>query len=373
MKRRIPLVFLLLAFAFAPLPALSQDGSTHGGTTDTLGSPSSAAGLSFLPLPIIFYTPETGIAGGAALLIVERVPDQLTRPSSLMLDMIYTQRKQIIVEAYPILHLGGGTYHLLGAMAFSRYPQKFYGIGNSTPDSLEELYTSRTARFGLDALRTVVKHVDLGFSVYFEERALTDLDPQGSLVSKTIPGSDGGTTLGLGVIARWDTRDNEFAPLGGRFYQFTWRKASPALGSDFDFTHMTADLREYIRTGEASVLGAQLLATSVTGHAPFYLLARLGGASSMRGYYEGRYRDMLLLAGQVEYRFPLIWRIRGSAFVGIGDVAPTLSGFALRTVKPTYGFGIRYVFDPLARLNVRFDMGFGRDASGVYMTVHEAF
>jgi outer membrane protein assembly factor BamA len=291
----------------------------------------------------------------------------------VIVDVIYTQKRQVILEAYPRLHLGNPGYHLLGEIKFSRYPEKFFGIGNDTPERLEELFTSRMFRLAVDALRDLWDGIDAGISTYYETRTLFDLDSHGLLIPATIRGSRGGTTMGLGLIARWDTRDNEFAPLNGRFYQLTWKRSSPKIGSDFDFSYLTADLREFFPLGDESVLGIQALATLVGGEAPFYLLAELGGSNSMRGYYEGRYRDDVSLATQAEYRFPLLARLRGSAFVGIGDVARTLSGFTLRMAKPTYGFGLRYVYDPRARLIIRVDMGFGRGSSGLYVTVHEAF
>jgi outer membrane protein assembly factor BamA len=111
----------------------------------------------------------------------------------------------------------------------------------------------------------------------------------------------------------------------------------------------------------------------INGSAPFHKLAALGGQSMMRGYYEGRYLGNKLLAGQVEYRIPIYWRFGAVAFAGAGDVASTMSRFNLHDLKPSYGFGIRYVFNPDEKLSLRLDFGFGRNTSGVYITAAEAF
>ncbi len=92
----------------------------------------------------------------------------------------------------------------------------------------------------------------------------------------------------------------------------------------------------------------------------------------MRGYYEGRYRDKKLLVVQTEYRFPIVWRFGGVLFAGAGDVAPTLGQFALQTIKPSYGFGLRYMFDPLEKMRIRIDFGWGKGTSGMYVTANEA-
>ena len=61
------------------------------------------------------------------------------------------------------------------------------------------------------------------------------------------------------------------------------------------------------------------------------------------------------------------------AFAGVGGVAPALSQFAVNTTRATYGFGLRYLFDPIEKLNIRIDFGFGKNTSGLYITANEAF
>ena len=143
-------------------------------------------------------------------------------------------------------------------------------------------------------------------------------------------------------------------------------------GSDFKFSNFSLDVRHYFNIGGMSTLALQALAVVTSGTPPFYLLPELGGPNIMRGYYEGRYRDKKLLVMQTEYRIPIIWRFGGALFAGVGDVAPTLSRFALNTVKSSYGFGLRYLFDPVEKMSVRIDFGFGKGTSGMYITANEA-
>ena len=112
----------------------------------------------------------------------------------------------------------------------------------------------------------------------------------------------------------------------------------------------------------------------VTGSAPFYDLALIGGDRVMRGYLYGRYRDKAYYAVQAEYRLPnIVWRFGLVLFGGFGDVAPKLSKMEIATVKPTYGFGIRFRFDELQKLDLRADVGFGKGTSGIYFSVNQAF
>ena len=70
---------------------------------------------------------------------------------------------------------------------------------------------------------------------------------------------------------------------------------------------------------------------------------------------------------------PLWKRIGLVGFAGFGDVADKISHFDLENFKHSVGFGLRYLFSPKERLNIRLDFGFGSGTSGVYFTAAEAF
>ena len=93
----------------------------------------------------------------------------------------------------------------------------------------------------------------------------------------------------------------------------------------------------------------------------------------MRGYFFGRYRDRDYFAFQAEYR-QYFWRRFGFvAFAGFGDVARDLTALSLYRLKPTYGFGLRFLFNEDEKINLRADIGFGKDTNGVYFGIEEAF
>jgi hypothetical protein len=94
----------------------------------------------------------------------------------------------------------------------------------------------------------------------------------------------------------------------------------------------------------------------------------------MRGYFEGRYRDNIFATAQLEYRQYFWWRLSFVVFAGIGEVAPDLLSFRLRELKPSYGAGLRFLFNKEQRVNLRVDLGFGEDGnSGIYFGIEEAF
>ncbi|MCH7722691.1 MAG: hypothetical protein IIA49_06670 [Bacteroidetes bacterium] len=60
-------------------------------------------------------------------------------------------------------------------------------------------------------------------------------------------------------------------------------------------------------------------------------------------------------------------------FGGVGDVAPGVTKFTISTIKPSFGAGIRFRIDELQKLDLRLDVGFGRDTQGFYFSINQAF
>jgi outer membrane translocation and assembly module TamA len=84
-------------------------------------------------------------------------------------------------------------------------------------------------------------------------------------------------------------------------------------------------------------------------------------------------RDRQYVATQAEYRTPS-WRRMGlAAFVGAGEVAPSVTKFSVDGLHAAAGAGLRVMLSRQERLALRMDYGAGRGSSGFYVTVGEAF
>ena len=94
----------------------------------------------------------------------------------------------------------------------------------------------------------------------------------------------------------------------------------------------------------------------------------------MRGYFEGRYRDLTFMMLQMEYRQYFWWRLGFVVFGGVGDVADDLLNYTFEDLKYSYGLGLRFLFNQKEKVNIRIDLGFGQDGnSGLYFGVEESF
>jgi hypothetical protein len=93
----------------------------------------------------------------------------------------------------------------------------------------------------------------------------------------------------------------------------------------------------------------------------------------LRGYPAGRYIDMKMLATQVEYRRTLPWRLGVAVFGGLGEVAPTFSGFNAENILPSAGVGPRVMLSSKYHVNLRADFAWGKNGNTFSMGLGESF
>jgi outer membrane protein assembly factor BamA len=295
------------------------------------------------------------------------------RPSTLSPILIYTQEKQFFAQLKSVVYLKDESYLAELNFKLQDYPDKFFGIGPGAATTDRESYTSRSSSLAFTLQKKIRESLNIGIQYNYTQWKITDYESDSLLSSGTIPGSREGMLSGLNLIANLDTRDNIFAPGRGEWFVFNARFYNKVLGSDFNFNSLSIDLRKYFPLFSSHVLALRTVVRSQSGTVPFQELARLGGQYLMRGYYDGRFRDRNLAALQLEYRLPLFWRLGMVGFASAGNVADHWSRFDFNHLKYSYGFGFRYVFDRKEKIYIRIDFGFGKDESGFYLSVFEAF
>jgi outer membrane protein assembly factor BamA len=372
MKHRIWLFIPILAVFFL-CPPLSLPAQQAQDKTDAVPQKAS----SFVVLPVVYYSPETRWAGGIGGLCTFRLrgTEPQSRPSALSFIVLYTQNEQFTISAKPEIYLNNEMYFLTGNFEISRYPNKFFGIGNDTPDSFEEGFTPHQVSLEAALWKKIVpRHgIYAGLVYNFDHYSFDEFDPAGRLVTRAIPGSRGGTSSGFGLLFKWDDRDNVFTPSRGRQFSLSASLYNSLFASDFNYAKILLDLRQFFPMFGSHVLAVQGVLRTMAGTVPFIVLPKIGSDSIMRGYYSGRYRDKTMAAVQAEYRFPVWWRFGLVAFGGFGDVAKDLAHLAPGRFKLSGGWGIRFKVNPKEGATLRLDFGFGKGFSGMYLTAGESF
>ena len=325
--------------------------------------------------PVIYYTPETRLAFGIVGIHYFRLgrPAPPSRLSHYRFNFVRTQNKQSIAQIDYELYLSSGKFLFDGMAKYWLFPDRFYGIGNRNSDGGREEFTSSNWRLQLNLQRRRGKNFFAGLHLETFFMSMRKTENGGALAAGSVTGSNGGVLSGLGVFAKWDSRDNTFSAASGTYCALFLNFFTPALASDFTFTQMILDARKYFPLGANQVLAVQGVFESVWGECPFQTLPMFGGLNLLRGFYEGRYRDQNMLAVQAEYRRPLWGRFGFCGFAGAAQVQDKISRLALREFHVAWGIGLRYKFNRRENLNIRLDAGFAGSSPAFYLTFAEAF
>ncbi len=332
------------------------------------------------PIPVISYSTETSLLFGltkynAFKFKGEKIDsDAGIQPSSVNSLLYYTLNKQFKFNVETDLMLKDNKYNIKSRFTYLDFPELYFGTGNNTvKDSARNVLVRSLELLGGFEYKvlnnfyagisyTYLNYLDVSYTdtIYVEEG--DDLSENEGLQS------------GIGISLSYEGRDNRYNPYKGSYVIFRFNFFEKWLGSDFEFTKWSLDLRKYVSiVPEKLVLAGQLYTENVAGDVPIQALAFLGGTSRMRGIYEGRYRDFSSSSGQLEMRFPIFSIISGVMFGSIGQTAPDYSKYSFDQMHWAAGGGLRLMIDSKHRINIRLDYGISKDDSTIYFGFMEAF
>jgi hypothetical protein len=327
---------------------------------------------ALVPVPALFYGPETGFGGGAALLYTWPGPPA-EEPNQAGGILFYTQKRQLISALFTESGLGAGVYRLLASGSVRRYPDSYFGIGPDSEAGDEERYTPWDTELEAGFLRRLGPAFSAGPFYRFRYSALQETEAGGELESGLITGSDATRVSGGGLRLRYDSREGGFAPRRGSYVELKGSLYGHILGGSEGFGRLELDARQYIPLLSSQVLAVQAIADLSWGTVPFQELPALGGDMMLRGYLAGRYRDKVYTALQAELRVPLFWRLGGVLFASAGQVAPGLADLDFYAPKLAGGTGLRVLLNRSQNLNLRLDMAGSPEGPAFYIRAMEAF
>lgn len=263
-----------------------------------------------------------------------------------------------------------GRYRIDYHLYFYSFPADFWGIGYEMGDN--------------DANKSDMKRWQAQAEVSFLFRVADNfyIGPMASydyVIGKHIErpellqGMDQHTwNVGAGVSLVYDNRDNLTNPHRGIYLNINQMFRPGFMGNDYAFSTTAFRFDAYQRLGKGTVLAEDIGANLNFGNPSWGMMAELGGTHSMRGYYEGRYRDKYSLEATVELR-QHVWKRNGIVvWVGAGTIFPKFSALRSKQILPNAGVGYRWEFKK--NVNVRLDYGFGKSGqSGFLFNINEAF
>ena len=317
------------------------------------------------------YSSETKLSIGivaAGLYRMDRT-DSITQPSNVSIygDVSTTGFYLIGIRGDNIFP--NDKYRIDYNVYLYSFPTKFWGIGykNDINDSNKSNYDDFRVETNGNFLIKVANSLYIGPG--YEFKYIRAKNVENELLWEGKPLAT--TTVGLGFKAQYDTRDNLTAPTSGWYIGVEQRFCPRFLGNKSAFSSTEFHANYYHGVWRGGVLATRLHSRYSYGNVPWGLLSTLGGSSTMRGYYEGRYCDKGSLDVTVELR-QHVWRRSGLVvWAGAGYVFPDFSEVMICRTLPNFGIGYRWELKK--SVNIRLDYGIGRGESGIVFNVNEAF
>lgn len=332
------------------------------------------------------YSPELGVlfAGGGVWTFKTNPKDSTLLRSSMPFTLGYSTTGAINVQAKLTSYWLHDRIRFDMNAKFRDMPDNYFGIGYDVASTTKKsdsttAYQRRYWEFNPRLLYQFKKNHFFGaeFDVNSTEGSDESYGVQQDSIYTTYNSRP--RNVGLGAMYRYDDRDVPVDAYRGLYFDARVIIYSDDYGSQNSFTTYQLDLRKYFtikRPGRT--LACRFWFRYADGDVPYGEMSDIGGGSELRGYRSGQYRDdhgMMIVA---EYRH--VFRKKDGGLGKHGVVGWAGNGtifnstdrlFSYSTWLPNGGFGYRFAIEP--RINVRLDMGFGRNSSGFYFSFNQAF
>ena len=334
---------------------------------------SKAMDFSVLPGP--FYNPDLKFGIGFSAAGLYKVDDSdEAKISTLTINGYGSSNASfgVVIDNKMLFNGDRQRFFVLSELSSTR--ESYYGTGYDqvTDDNNKTLFTLEEVSVQPRYYQLVADHLYVGagldFSMQSAKSISTDDHPVFTPEDELINRRSSGATAHI----NYDSRDFINNPYRGTLLELDFAMYRKALGSQNDFETYGVNFSHYHSLATLpGVLAFQAKAHLSSGDVPWTMMARMGGASNLRGYLNSRYRARNMMLSQVEYRMPLAGRHGMVFWTGAGTVANRAGDLSVSQLLPTVGVGYR--FEVKQRTNLRLDYGIGRGDSGFYFNVNEAF
>ncbi|GAB3539554.1 BamA/TamA family outer membrane protein [Pontibacter brevis] len=335
-----------------------------------------------IPAPIVYYTPNTKFAFGATVVgylkLRSKTDTTFTRLSLARLFTDFTTNRQTHQWLFWNIFTRDEKYFIRGEVRHRIYRDRFYGIGNDTPDDAEEIFRHKYITARVAPLKNIGNRVFIGPEFQASNYYETELNPangeqQSQLLTQQIPGYQGGVNVGLGITVINDNRNNVAFPSSGYYLEASAHRFSESFGGDFNYNNYNFIASKYWGLKPDHVLAGNVVVNLNNGEVPVQRLATAGGEQILRSYTRNRFMADNFAGVQAEYRFPLFWRLGMVTFAGAGNVFNEFSENTISTLKYSVGTGFRLRLLPEEKLHSRLDIGFGQEGIAINVGLGEAF
>ena len=340
------------------------------GTADSAGQSKTEL------LPFVSYDSDAGMGYGMKLFALNHL--QMSESFDVILfNSTKGERWYRLVYSIPDFEVRQGTRYPWAFDLVIDYDKwiayDFFGIGNEASVDAQETYTREPIEVSLTLSRGFTDHIVGQLGVKYRTVRNEGFSRQSTLV-KLPPELNASTATAGSLVAtvRYDTRNSFVNPSSGIVAQGETEVVPHTGLSNVSFTRLAAWFQNYSepfpwKITVASRLGLQGL---IGEDIPVQFLLPIGGNRTLRGYSQDRFLDRMSAVGNLEVRFPVVWRIGGVAGVDAGKVWHTLDQLDLARWAVNPVVGLRLCMDTFI---ARMDLGFGKETTGLYLNFGQLF
>lgn len=340
-------------------------------------------------VPAIFasYSPELKfMIGTGGLVSYKNNPlDSLAKTSVFPFNFLFSTSNSYLFKGMFSTYFYNDRMRILGELTFKNMNDNYWGVGYESGERLIDadsstFYRTKWALFNPSVLFKVWDSFYAGFKINI---STTKVQDGSNFFYDDINVQKYGTNIanvGVGLVLSYDTRDNPENAKKGVYLGSIYEQFSSIFGSDYSYSVLTLDYRQYKKPFfETGIIAWQLKSRLCFGDTPWTDLSKLGSENGLRGYHSSRFRDAFMALAQVEYRymFPVKRNYQRNIFNRHGFVLWLGGGTIASSVGEISAFlpnaGVGYRLELLKNINARFDIGFAEKNSLFYFTINESF
>jgi hypothetical protein len=325
--------------------------------------------------PLVAYGEETSFVYGGVIIYdtAKQIKGYDGQWTNVVQHSLKSQFRYITKAKFSI----GDNYYTSIAYRYRNWPSDIFEFGNNSHKDSEMSYTEIQNSVEFDFYRQVIPDLYIGINSELGYLEVTKREETQWVDWDNLLGNEGGYFNGVGLVAKYDTRNQKNYPTEGLFYRASYRKYDEMIGADYNFSMLEIDFKNFISKSDNFVLATHLDGKFCDGNTPFQRLAKLG--DRLRGYASRRFMDKHRVSARAELRMlPFTSGIQKRAgfvlFAETGQVANTLDDINIEDFKYSLGTGFRYqLTNSSDRLNMRFDIAFTEEGHSINVSAYEEF
>ena len=370
-KTSLILVILICFNPGTTLASIDDEVAEMSGRVGNVKSLNKKEKGAWLPVPIPISNPTVGTGLQAALLYLH--PKTSTDPTALNptsgIMGMYTDSDSWFAGGFHDGNWKDDLYRFRALAGTGKFNLDFFGIGDDSKLRENPIpYSIATDAIFSQLLRRVPGSKDWYLGIrYSGIRSNVTFDEEANPEQPTV--SDDAITSSLGMVTNYDSRNNNYYPTTGNYFELVWAINDEVIGSDFDFRKLSTFYNHYLAISKNAVVALRAHLDDANGDVPFYLLPTL----RLRGFPAGLYKDNSMISGHVEWRQKPVPRWGYVLFFEAGNVADTIDNILQTETITAYGGGIRWQVTENKQLNLGLDIGFSEGDKAIYVNIGERF